>query len=217
MATHDEHSDRSCSLATLAWLYASFLIFVSALLCLFALRAEAQSGTITGKVRARGVRHHGDAVVYIDKIPGQVFPAPEDRLTLDQVNLTFVPHVLPLLVGTTVAFPNRDEVRHNVFSSSRARRFNLGTYSRGVVKYVTFDQPGEVALLCNVHSEMSAYVVVVETPYFAVTEKDGSYTIKNVPPGNYVLKIWHESLKPQSKEIQVPTSGSVEVDFGLRK
>ncbi len=217
MATHDEHSDRSCSLATLAWLYASFLIFVSALLCLFALRAEAQSGTITGKVRARGVRHNGDAVVYIEKIPGQVFPAPEDRLTLDQVNLTFVPHVLPLLVGTTVAFPNRDEVRHNVFSSSRARRFNLGTYSRGVVKYVTFDQPGEVALLCNVHSEMSAYVVVVETPYFAVTEKDGGYTIKNVPPGNYVLKTWHESLKPQSKEIQVPTSASVEVNFVLRK
>ena len=178
---------------------------------------QAQTGTILGKVHARGVRHHGDAVVYIEKIPGKAFPAPKDRFTLDQVNLTFVPHVLPVLVGTTVAFPNSDEVRHNVFSSSRVRRFNLGTYSRGVVKYVTFDQPGEVALLCNVHSEMSAYVVVIETPYFAVTEKDGSYTIKNVPPGKYVLKTWHERLKPQSKEIQVPTSASVEVNFVLRK
>ncbi len=217
MATHDEHSDRSCSLATLAWLYASFLIFVSALLCLFALRAEAQSGTITGKVRARGVRHNGNAVVSIEKIPGMSFPVSKDQATLDQLNLTFIPHVLPVMVGTTVAFPNSDEVRHNVFSSSRVRRFNLGTYSRGVVKHVTFDQPGEVALLCNVHSEMSAYVVVVETPYFAVTARDGSYTIKNVPPGKYVLKIWHERLKPQSKEIQVPTGGSVEVDFVLRK
>ena len=192
-------------------------VLVPLALLFFVFPAQAQTGTIVGTVHARGMRHNGDAVVYIEKIAGKTFPSPKNPVTLDQLNLTFVPHVLPVLVGTTVAFPNRDEVRHNVFSSSRARRFNLGTYSRGVVKNVTFDQSGEVALLCNVHSEMSAFVVVVETPYFAVTEEDGSYTIKNVPPGQYVLKVWHERLKPQRKEIEVVGSSSVQVDFGLRK
>ncbi len=210
----DHTDDKSGPLIT--WLYVAFVAVLS-LLLFFAIPGEAQSGTVTGKVRARGARHNGDAVVYIEKIPGKAFPAPGNSAALDQRNLTFLPHVLPVLVGTTVAFLNSDDVRHNVFSVSRARRFNLGIYPRGVVKHVTFDKPGVVDLLCNVHSEMSAYVVVVETPYFAVTEKDGDYTIKNVPPGKYVLKTWHERLKPQSKEIQVPTSASVEVNFVLRK
>lgn len=177
----------------------------------------AQTGSIKGKVTARGVRDNGDAVVYIEKIPNKTFPAPKEPVVLDQVNLMFVPHVLPVLVGTTVAFPNSDEVRHNVFSPSPARRFNLGTYPKGISRTVTFDKPGDVALLCNVHAEMSAYVIVVETPYFAVSAKDGSYTIRNVPPGKYVLKTWHEKLKPQTKEVEVPTEGSVTVDFELRK
>ncbi len=177
----------------------------------------AQTGTVKGKVTARGMRDNSDAVVYIEKIPNKTFPAPKEPVVVDQVNLMFVPHVLPVLVGTTVAFPNSDEVRHNVFSPSPARRFNLGTYPRGVSRTVTFDKPGEVALLCNVHAEMSAYVVVVETPYFAVSVKDGSYTIRNVPPGRYVLKTWHEKLKSQTREVEVPAGGSVTVDFELRK
>jgi plastocyanin len=163
------------------------------------------------------MRHHGDAAVYVEKIPGQTFPPPKDAVTLDQLNLTFIPHVLPVLVGTTVAFPNSDEVRHNVFSTSPTKRFNLGTYPRGMAKNVTFDKPGVVDLLCNVHSEMSAYVVVVETPYFAVTGKDGSYTIKNVPPGKYVIKTWHEHLKAQSKAVEVAAGDSTRADFELRK
>jgi len=177
----------------------------------------AQPGTIKGKVVARGVRDSADAVVHIQKIPNKTFPTPKEPIVLDQVNLMFVPHVLPVLVGTTVAFPNSDEVRHNVFSPSPARRFNLGTYPKGISRTVTFDKPGEVALLCNVHAEMSAYVIVVETPYFAVSTKDGSYTIRNVPPGKYVLKTWHEKLKSQTKEVEVPAEGSITVDFELRK
>lgn len=176
-----------------------------------------RGGTIQGKVIARGMRHNGDAVVYIDKIPNKTFPVPREPVILDQVNLTFVPHVLPVLVGTTVAFPNSDEVRHNVFSPSPAKRFNLGTYSKGVTRPVTFDKPGEVVLLCNVHAEMSAYVIVVETPYSAVTAKDGSYTIKGVPPGKYVLRTWHEKLKPQSQEVEVSGDAVVRADFELRK
>ena len=178
---------------------------------------ESRAGTIKGKIIARGMRENADVVVYIDKIPGKTFSAPKDPLVLDQLNLTFVPHVLPVLAGTTVAFPNSDEVRHNVFSPSPPKRFNLGTYPRGVSRTVTFDKPGEVALLCNVHAEMSAYVIVLETPYFAVTAKDGSYTIKNVPPGKYILKTWHEKLKTQSKEIEVSGDASVTVNFELKK
>lgn len=205
------------TLPTLAWLSVVLRIFVCLLLFLGVFHVEAQAGTISGKVRARGRRHSGDAVVYIEKIPGKTFPAPQNPVTLDQRNLTFVPHVLPVLVGTTVAFPNSDEVRHNVFSVSRTARFNLGTYPRGVVKHITFKEPGVVALLCHVHVEMSAYVVVVETPYFAVTQRDGSYTIKHVPPGKYVLKTWHERLKPQSKEVEVGAGSSAQADFILRK
>lgn len=176
---------------------------------------QAQGGTITGTIRARGMRHNADAVIYVEKIPGKTFHPPKEPVTIDQLKLTFIPHVLPVLVGTTVVFPNSDEVRHNVFSTSPPKRFNLGTYPRGVVKTITFDKPGVVDLLCNVHTEMSAYVVVVETTYFAVTGKDGSYTIKNVPPGKYILKAWHEKLKPQAKEIEVVAGSPAQADFEL--
>ena len=193
------------------------LLFVFVLLAVssFEIPVQAQDGTIMGKARARGARHSGDAVVYIEKIPGKTFSPPNKPVILDQLKLTFVPHVLPVLVGTTVAFPNSDEVRHNVFSISRTKRFNLGTYPRGVTKYVTFDKPGVAALLCNVHTEMSAYVVVVETPYFAVTQRDGSYVIRNVPPGRYILKVWHERLKPQNKEIEVVAGLPTQANFDL--
>lgn len=197
------------------WLLASSGLVLLAVL-LSAAPVGAQVGTIAGKVRAQGLRHSGDAVVYVEKIPGKTFTPPKDPVTLDQLKLTFIPHVLPVLIGTTVAFPNSDEVRHNVFSTSRAKRFNLGTYPRGAVKYVTFDKPGVVDLLCNVHTEMSAYVVVTETPYFAVTQKDGSYTIRNIPPGSYTLKVWHERLKPQTREIEVVAGSTARADFDLK-
>ncbi len=184
---------------------------------LLLLPGVGRAGTIKGKVIVRGARDNGDAVIYIEKTPNRTFPAPKEPLILDQINLTFTPHILPVLVGTTVSFPNSDEVRHNVFSPSPPKRFNLGTYPRGVTRTVTFDKPGEVALLCNVHAEMSAYVIVVESPYFAVTTKDGSYTIKNVPPGKYVLKAWHERLKSQTKEIEVRGDAPVTVDFELSR
>ena len=196
---------RACPLA-MAW--ASLLLL---------LPVVGRAGTIRGKVIARGARDNGDAVIYIEKMPNKTFPAPKEPVILDQINLTFTPHVLPVLIGTTVSFPNSDEVRHNVFSPSPPKRFNLGTYARGVTRTLVFDKPGEVALLCNVHAEMSAYVIVVETPYFAVTAKDGSYTIKNVPLGNYVLKTWHERLKSQTREIEVRGDAPVTVDFELSK
>ena len=174
------------------------------------------AATITGTVKVRRARDNRDAVVYIDRIPGKQFPPPATPVVLDQVNLVFLPHVLPVLAGTTVAFPNNDTVRHNVFSPSPAKRFNLGTYAQKVTKTVTFDQPGVVALLCNVHAEMSAYVVVTETPYAAVTNPTGEYTISNVPPGSYVLKAWHESSKLKEQKVDLKDGPPLRADFDLR-
>jgi plastocyanin len=180
------------------------------------LTLPASAGAIAGTVRVARARDNRDAVVYIDRIPGKRFAPPAAAVVLDQINLVFVPHVLPVLAGTTVAFPNNDTVRHNVFSPSPAKRFNLGTYAQKVTKHVVFDQPGVVALLCNVHAEMSAYVVVTETPYFAVTNAAGEYTIPNVPPGSYVLKAWHESSRPKEQKIEVKDGPPGKADFDLR-
>lgn len=177
--------------------------------------SDTLAATIRGSVIVAYAADSGDAVVYIDRLPGKTFPPPERPVVLDQFRLTFVPHVLPVLVGTTVAFPNSDEVRHNVFSPSPPKLFNLGTYPRGVTRTITFDKPGEVALLCNVHPEMSAYVVVVETPYFAVTGRDGSFEIHGVPPGTYTLSAWHEKSKPVSTVVTVTEARAVRVRLRL--
>ena len=164
--------------------------------------ASLLASNVEGQVIVKAARDNSNAVVYVDKIPGKVFAPPANAVRLDQLNLTFVPHVLPILAGTTVEFPNSDEVRHNVFSPSPVR-FNLGTYEKNTKKYYRFEKPGVATLLCNVHAEMSAYVVVTETPYFAVTGKDGKFILKDVPPGNYTVKVWHEKAKSTAVPVEV--------------
>lgn len=158
-----------------------------------------------------------NAVVYIEKIDGKTFPPPEKPVILNQVGLVFVPHVLPVLVGTEVNFPNEDVVLHNVFSPGYTGKFNLGTYPQGTTKTRVFEKPGIVLLLCNVHHEMSAFVIVVETPYFVVTDQDGKYILKNVPPGKYNLVVWHEKKRHQIKKIEVLDQGQVSVNFLMIK
>ncbi len=179
----------------------------------------ASAGSITGKVTAHGVKNSGDAVVYIDKVPGKTFGAPKEHAKMDQKNLAFVPHVLPVLAGTTVDFVNSDDVLHNVFSPDKCcDKFNLGSWPKGQSKSFTFKEPGCAAtLLCNVHPEMEGYVFVTGTPYYAVSAKDGSYEIKDVPPGKYTLKIWHEKLKGQDATVDVPEKGSATVNFDIHK
>jgi plastocyanin len=179
--------------------------------------AALDASSIEGQVIVRSARDNSNAVVYVDKIPNKTFTPPSTPVVLDQRNLTFVPHVLPVLVGTTVAFPNSDEIRHNVFSPTTTSKINLGTYPRFTTKYYRFDRPGAVTLLCNVHAEMSAYIVVTETPYFAVTDKDGNFTLRDVPPGKYVLKVWHEKAKPASMEIQVGDNQTARANFELKR
>ncbi len=196
------------------------LSFMGSFVLLFALMtgvpAPLDASSIEGQVIVRSARDNGNAIVYIDKIPGKRFTPPSTPVTLDQVNLTFIPHVLPILAGTTVAFPNSDEIRHNVFSPS-PNKFDLGTYPRKMTKFQIFDKPGPVTLLCNVHAEMSAYVFVAETPYFYKTDKDGKFVLRNVPPGRYVLKVWHERAKPTSREIEVVENQTVIANFELKK
>jgi plastocyanin len=180
-------------------------------------RGYLAASTIEGKVSVKSARDNGGAVIYIDKIPGKTFAAPSAPVPLDQVNLTFVPHVLPVLAGTRVAFPNSDDIRHNVFSPTPASKFNLGTYPKSTTKYYVFDKPGPVTLLCNVHAEMSAYVIVTETPYFAVSDKAGKFSLKDVPAGKYVLKVWHEKARPTSMEIVVGENQTVNAAFELKR
>jgi plastocyanin len=164
----------------------------------------ALAGEISGNVTATGMRSNADAVVYVDKIEGKTFPAPTEPVVMDQKGKVFLPKVLPVLVGTTVDFLNSDAFAHNVFTPDKcADKFNLGSWPTGEARSHTFEKPCAAVMLCNVHPEMVGYVVAVETPYFAVTKEDGSYTISGVPDGSYTVSVWHERLKKQSQEVQV--------------
>jgi plastocyanin len=173
-----------------------------------------QTGTITGLVKTPWVKRY-QARVYIEKVEGKEFPPTKDKVLMSQKNLVFKPHLLAVLKGTTVDFTNDDNVTHNVFAApGSAELFNLGTYGVGVTKTVTFNHLGEVTLLCKVHAEMVAYIIVVQNPYYALTEeKTGKFEIRGVPPGTYRLKVWHEKLMDASQEVIVPAGKSVTVDF----
>lgn len=145
---------------------------------------------LSGQVKLPGGGPAKEAVVYLE---GGKKADPLKNAVVDQRSKMFIPHVSVVTVGTTVRFPNDDTVFHSVFAYYEAKKFDLGVYPRGVSKYETFDKPGVVALLCNIHSEMSAYIMVVDTPYYAVTDSGGRYTIKDVPPGHYTLHGWCET------------------------
>lgn len=175
-------------------------------------------GTITGAVKCKRVRHPEDVVVYIEEVNGNNYPAPEEHGTVDQLNLTYVPHVIAVQKGTILDFPNSDMVRHNVFSPPECcKQFNLGTYDVGVVKHVTFDEVCDIPLLCNVHAEMSAFIVVLDNPYFSVTGRDGVFKIENVPPGTYKVSAWQEKLRTVTKDVTVESGKASNVDFNLKK
>ena len=175
-------------------------------------------GAVTGNVKCKRIRYPENVAVFIEEVGGNDYPAPEEHGIIDQFNLTFVPHVLAVQKGTVIDFPNSDLVRHNVFSPPDCcKQFNLGTYDVGVVKQVTFDKSCDVPLLCNVHAEMSAFVVVLDNPYFAVTLRDGNFKIDNIPPGEYTLKAWHERFKSVTQEVRVETGKTTDVRFVLKK
>lgn len=158
------------------------------------LLALSWSGFVLAGIDVRGTTAVGqkpvpDAVVWFDA-PGAPRPSLQPRVILDQRNLSFYPHVLAVQVGTTVEFPNHDRVFHDVFSFRDAKKFELGLYPVGAVKPVLFDHPGLSRIFCNIHPHMAAYIMVVDTPYFGMSNQTGAFLIPQVPAGPYTYHAW---------------------------
>lgn len=158
------------------------------------------------------------AVVYLETAPQGAFEAGGmPNATMSQVNETFVPHVLAVPVGTVVDFPNEDRTYHNVFSLSKTKRFDLGRYAKGRSKQVRFDEPGIVQVFCDIHSHMSAFILVFAHRFFAVTDEQGDYRIDRVPAGTYNVVAWYEGSVRQVRSVTIPEEGqTVTQDFRLR-
>jgi plastocyanin len=189
--------------------------FSRALILALAGGIAAYGGAVSGKITGG----KGAAVVYIDAIPGKTFPEPAKHVTMDQKSLLFQPHAVVVTVGTTVEFLNSDNVQHNIFwpavSGNKKMSHNMGTWPKGETRNFKFDTPGVVPLLCNVHPEMSGFIVVVPTPYYAEVDASGAYKIDNVPDGSYTVTAWREGMKVQSKPLAI--AGSASADFALTK
>jgi plastocyanin len=157
------------------------------------------------------------SVVYLETAPRGAFELREGaRAVMDQRDETFVPYVLAVTAGSTVDFTNSDRTYHNVFSFSKGNRFDLGRYGRGRSKSVRFDRPGIVRVFCDIHSHMSAYVLVFGHRFFAVTDAEGRYSIDGVPPGTYTLVAWNDGQARETRPVTVPDAGGVEADFVLK-
>ena len=183
--------------------------FLFALMAIVLIASQAcLAGSIKGKVTP------GKSVVYVEGTPVPV----DKTIVLDQKGLLFQPHIAVVQVGTTVEFLNSDKVQHNVFwphiSGDKKKTHNMGTWPQGQKRPFKFTDAGVVTLLCNVHPEMSGFIVVSPTPYFAETAADGEFTIANIPDGTYTVTAWHEGKKTSSKQITV--SGAATADFTLQ-
>jgi plastocyanin len=188
-----------------SFLFVLLVVLVSTQLCL--------AGTLSGKVSGAA-----GSVVWVEDASAKP-EAPAKPFVIDQKGLLFIPHVVVVPVGSTVDFLNSDSVAHNVFwtniGGDKKLGHNLGTWPKGEKRTFKFDNPGVVSLLCNVHPEMSAFVVVVPTSLYATTDASGAYTIQNVPDGAHKVTVWHEGMKQQSKQVTV--SGATTADFTLTK
>jgi plastocyanin len=213
-----------------------------ALSCVLLLCGPARAGDIVGFVKAEGVpagdapssggnyqsrrykfaekvdyEHLQDFVVYIDR-PAEDFPgaaAPPAPRTITQRDASFDPHVMPIVVGTVIRWPNADDIFHNVFSMSEPAKFDLGTYLKEKTPEVTFDQVGQVDVFCSIHSHMHCIIFVVPNPYFKKVDAGHRYEISGIPAGTYRVKAWQERLPTGTKVVTVPEEGQVRVDFVL--
>jgi plastocyanin len=155
------------------------------------------------------------AVVFLEGAISGSAPAEAPALRLSQRDTSFTPELIIVPAGTTVSFPNGDPFFHNVFSYSKAKRFDLGRYPRGEQKNVTFDRAGAVSVYCEIHKWMRAGVVVVENAFNAIVQPDGTFTLPGVPPGTYKLTVWQAERGSKTVDVNVPASGEVRVDVSL--
>ena len=170
-----------------------------------------------GSPRDRATADERRSVVYLESAPRGAFDQGEpSKAAMDQRNETFVPHVLAVTAGSVVDFPNSDRFYHNVFSLSKAARFDLGRYAAGRSKQVRFNQPGIVRVFCEIHSHMNAFVLVFGHPFFSTTDNDGRYRINNVPAGTYNVIAWNEGTASEPKAVTITAGGVAELDFTLQ-
>ena len=155
-----------------------------------------------------------NVVMYLEGVPRPAGPVGTAH-TMEQRGERFLPHVLPVTAGSEVRFPNSDGIYHNVFSLSGARTFDLGRYPPGTSKSVTFGRPGIVQVFCHIHSDMSAIVLVLDSPAYAVPDADGRFVIRGVPPGEYTLVAWHERAAPIRRRVRVSAGGTVVEDVDI--
>lgn len=168
--------------------------------------------------RSRPPSDRRTVVVYLESAPlGAFDEIPAGRARMDQRGEEFIPRVLPVTIGTTVDFPNNDETFHNVFSLSRVRTFDLGRYRPGRTGAVRFDRPGIVPIFCDIHSHMSAYVLVFNHPYFAVSDTAGRYELRDVPAGPRTVMVWSELGTASPRRVTVTADGTVEADFRVTR
>lgn len=167
-----------------------------------------------GTPEARGAPDRSTTVVYLKVAPRGAFePPPTRRARMDQKNETFVPYVLAITEGSTVDFPNDDDIYHNVFSLSSTKKFDLGRYAAGHSKSVRFDRPGVVRVFCEIHSHMTAFILVFAHRFFDTTDDSGHFRIEGVPPGTYELAAWTDGEVRASRTVTVPAGATVEADF----
>jgi plastocyanin len=185
---------------------------VAALLAVSALGAQAEGGTITGKVEATPAKYLPDTVVYLKSVPGTYAAK---TVAMDQRGMKFIPHLLTVTQGDTVKFLNHDNVAHNVYTPD-GEGYNLGTFKQEETASYTFKKQGAYSQLCSLHPEMLAYVFVGQNPYAAAVSADGRYEIKNVPPGTYQLAVWNPKLKAADKSVTVG-AGQTEVNVSIQR
>ncbi len=202
----------------------TYLIFGMLLIFTSVSAGSTNMGHVTGKVtvfqkklfgKLKKKKDMSGVVVYIT---GFKTKAPERILDIVQKDKKFSPYILPVVAGQAVRFPNRDKIYHNVFSISPIKPFDLGQYkSTEPPKLVTFEKPGLVPVYCNIHPKMFTYVVVLENTAYALTDKDSTFRIKNLPPGTYTLNAWLPQAKRVSQEIQIQSGQEIEVHLELKE
>jgi len=191
--------------------------FITVIIIVLGLFGNSLAQEVTGVVKAKRKKLIKNTVVYLESTSIIIYSSPEEPVDMNQKNMKFVPHVLPILKGTKVNFKNGDAVLHNVFTPDDvADKFNLGSWPQGEVRDFTFEKPGVAVMLCKVHPEMEAWVVVLLTPYFAVADKNGEFCISNVPPGEYTVKVWNKRLKSKEIIVTVP-EGDLSLEIEIKR